>query len=200
MTRLTRPTRPTRRRTALRPARTRDAATALLAMLCLLGSGCLVTDERLADELVLDTTAREASAPLGGEALSQRKRQLDSTYRDLTHFHATLESLNHRGDRSGQVRFSEFLETYVVKHVMPLLAGEWQSRHPEVAVLDVNVRLAVAELWVQMNAGSAADRMLDEIERRYAGREQMLVAYPIGSKGTLGEGLERLRNRDWWSG
>lgn len=183
-----------------RPRRSGILAGALLASLWLLASGCLVTDERLADELVIDTTASEASAPLGGEALSQRKRELAGTYRDLTHFHATLESLSHRGDRSGRVLFSEFLDIYIVKHVMPLLAGEWQSRHPEVAVLDVNVRLAVTDLWVQMNAGSAADRMLEEIERRYAGREEMLVAYPIGSKGTLGEGLDRLRNRDWWSG
>lgn len=195
-----RPIRLNPRRGPLRASRNRLAAGALLAAFGLLASGCLVTDARLADELVLDTTATEASAPLGGEALSQRKRELDSTYRDLTHFHATLESLNHRGDRSGRVLFSEFLEAYLVKHVMPLLAGEWQSRHPEVAVLDVNVRLAVTELWVQMNAGSAADRMLEEIERRYAGREQMLVAYPIGTQGTLGDGLERLRSRDWWSG
>lgn len=195
-----RPIRLNPRRGPLRAPRNRLAAGALLVALGLLATGCLVTDERLADELVLDTTATAASAPLGGEALSQRKRELDSTYRDLTHFHATLESLNHRGDRSGRVLFSEFLEAYLVKHVMPLLAGEWQSRHPEVAVLDVNVRLAVAELWVQMNAGSAADRMLEEIERRYAGREQMLVAYPIGTQGTLGDGLERLRDRDWWSG
>lgn len=163
------------------------------------GAGC-VTNERLADDLVLEATQTEASAPLGGEALAQRKRELDRAFRDLTHMHATLMSLKHRGDRSANVLFSEFVETYLLKHVAPLLEGEWQSRHPEVAVLDVNVRLAVAELWVQMNSRRSADRMIAEIERRYAGREEMLVAYPIGSEGTLGDGLQRLRNRDWWHG
>lgn len=184
-----------------RRPKTRCVIAALAAGACSAGLtlGC-VTNERLADELVLETTRAQASAPLAGEALSQRKRELDRALRDLTHFHMTLESLERRRDSNGKVLFSDFLEIYILKHVMPLLAGEWQSRHPEVAILDVNVRLAVAQLWLEMSARSAADQMIGEIERRYAGREEMLVAYPLGSEGTLREGLEKLRKRDWWRG
>ena len=171
----------------------------LLAVALLGGAGC-VTDETIADELLAETAKSEANAPLGGEALVQRKLDLDRSYRDLSHFHATLESLNRRGDRGASVMFREFLDMYLVKHVLPLLEGNWQSRHPEVAVLDVNVRFAVAEIWLQMGSPSSTDRMLEEIERRYSGRGEMVVSYPLGSQGTLREGIERLRNRDWWNG
>ncbi|MEM7408700.1 MAG: hypothetical protein AAF430_00520 [Myxococcota bacterium] len=172
---------------------------ALLSFVLVVGAGC-VTDETIADDLLEQTARSEANAPLGGEALVQRKLDLDRSYRDLSHFHATLESLNRRGDRGASVMFREFVDMYLVKHVLPLLEGEWQSRHPEVAVLDVNVRFAVAELWLQMGSPSSTDRMLEEIERRYPGRGEMVVSYPLGSQGTLREGIERLRNRDWWNG
>lgn len=177
---------------------TTRSALLLLGCCVALAAGC-VSDENLADDLLAKASGSEASAPLGGEALVQRRLELDRTFRDLTHFHTTLESLNRRDDRSATLLFSEFLDHYIAKHVLPMLEGEWQSRHPEVAVLDVNVRLAVAELWLQMGSPSRTDEMLEAIERRYAGREQMLVAYPFGSQSTLREGIDRLRNRDWWN-
>jgi len=176
------------------PGLRRRAALALLALGAALAFGC-VTDERLADDWMADTAASRASAPLGGEALVQRKLDLDRSYRDLVHFDATLASLQRRGDRSGVVMFSEFLDFYVAKHVLPMLEGEWQSRHPEVAVLDANVRFAVATVWVEMGSGYSARSMLDEIERRYKGRGEMLIGYPLGSQGTLAEGVANLRQK-----
>ena len=35
--------------------------------------------------------------------------------------------------------------------------------------------------------------MLDEIERRYKGRGEMLVGYPIGSERTLRDAVARMR-------
>jgi len=171
----------------------------LIAGLSTLASGC-VSDERVADDWMARSSASEASAPLGGEALVQRKLELDRSYRDLSHFLATLDGLHRRGNRDGLVMFSEFCEFYVGKHVLPMLEGEWQSRHPEVAVLDANVRFAVAALWVKMGSTFDSDRMLDEIERRYNGRGEMLVGYPIGSQGTLSDGVARLRKYGGWSG
>src|SRR5262249_35931232 len=99
-----------------------------------------------------------------------------------------------------QVLFSEFADFYVGKHVIPLLESEWQSRHPETALLDVNTRFAVASLWVKIGSTSSASRMLDEIERRYQGRSEMLVGYPIGSESTLREAVACLRSRPGWAG
>ncbi len=136
----------------------RDLRAALLLAGCaVLALGC-ATDERLADDWVSKASAREASAPMAGEALAQRKLELDRSYRNLGHFLKTLDALHRRGDRSGQVMFSEFADFYVAKHVVPLLESEWQSRHPEVALLDVNTRFAVTSLWVKIGSTSSASR------------------------------------------
>jgi len=157
-------------------------------------AGC-VSDATRADAMVRSANAAEASAPLAGEALEQRKLELERTYRDLTHFNATFDSLNRRNDREGKLMFSAFVDHHLTKQVLPTLAGEWQSRHPELSAVDADVRLTVAELWMRMGATSRTRRMLNEIERRFEGRGDMLVSYPIGSQGTLRDGVAMLRQR-----
>jgi hypothetical protein len=120
--------------------------------------------------------------------------------RDVVHYHATLLSLNRRRDKNGQVLFRGFLEAYLGTHLDPMLRGDWQSRHPELAALDANLRFAKAELLILMRETNRAQREIEEISQRYEGRGDMLVAYPIGGQGTLSEGLEILRNRKWWRG
>jgi hypothetical protein len=164
----------------------------LIAGCAALWAGC-VSDERIADEWMAETSKGEASAPLGGEALSQRKLDLDRTYRDLGHFLRTIDGLHRRNDRAGLVAFTEFADFYVAKHVIPLLEPEWQSRHPEVSTLDANARFAVAALWGKIGASYSSDRMLDEIEKRYKGRGEMIVGYPIGSESTLKDAVARMR-------
>jgi hypothetical protein len=46
------------------------------------------------------------------------------------------------------------------------------------------------------HAPAAAPTTLDEIETRYAGREDMLVHYPIGGQSPLGKAVQLLRNGD----
>lgn len=165
---------------------------ALLPALLLFAAGC-VSDATLTDELLAEAEASRASAPLGGEALIQRKLELDRAVRDMSHFHATLVSLDRRYDRGAEVLFQEFVDFYLAKHVLPLLEGEWQSQHPEVAVLDVNARFVVAELWSMMGASGRASQMERSIVTRYRGRESMIVAYPVGEESTLADGLAHLR-------
>lgn len=165
---------------------------ALLPALLLLAAGC-VNDATLTNELLAEAEASQASAPLGGEALFQRKLELDRAVRDMGHFHATLKSLDRRYDRGSEVLFQEFVEFYLTKHVLPMLEGEWQSQHPEVAVLDVNARFVAAELWSMMGASGRADQMERSIAERYRGRGSMIVAYPVGEESTLADGLALLR-------
>jgi hypothetical protein len=181
-----------RRRSPWTPAR---ACAALLAG-AWLATGCVVSHSAPPDLLPGDTAA-EDSAPLGGEALTQRKHEMRRAYGDMIHFHATLESLHHRRDKNGLVLFGKFLDTYLGVHVDPLLAGEWQSRHPELDALDANLRFAKAELLIQLRSPRRAQAVMDEIERRFEGRQNMLIDYPFGEQRALGEGLELLRDRKW---
>jgi hypothetical protein len=176
----------------------RMGAAFLLAGCAALTQAC-VNDERLADDWVAKANTKEASAPLGGEALAQRKLDLARTYKDLGHFLVTIDGLHRRHDRNGLVMFSEFADFYVSKNVVPMLEPEWQSRHPEIAQLDANARFAVVALWARLGATSSASRMLDEIDRRYKGRGEMLVGYPIGGESTLHDAVARLRQNSGWA-
>jgi hypothetical protein len=147
--------------------------------------------------LLYEKEVVEENTPLGGEALSQRKLEMKRAYKDLVHFHVTFESLHQRNDRNGLILFSEFTGTYMGAHLQPLLRNEWQSRHPEVMGLDVNLRFIQAEVLMQMNDPAAVQQVIDEIERRFKGRENMLVDYPIGDQNPLGRAIEVLRDRKW---
>ena len=144
-----------------------------------------------------DVPIAEESTPLGGAALAVRKGELRRAHRDMTHYDATLESLQERRDRSGTILFGQFMDAYMGMHLDPLLAHEWQSRHPEVAALDASLRLAKADVLVRMRQTRRAQEVIDDLAERYAGRDNLLVEYPIGGQTTLGEALESLRTRKW---
>jgi hypothetical protein len=147
--------------------------------------------------LATDEAAAEETAPLGGDALAERKHSMQRAYRDLIHFHTTQESLRHRRDRNGSILFDQFLNTYMGTHLDPLLQHAWQSRHPELMALDAGLRLVQAEVLVRMRDTRRVQHIIEEIQERYAGRENMIVAYPIGGQGSIAQGLETLRNRKW---
>jgi hypothetical protein len=149
-----------------------------------------------ADFLVERDTLAE-SAQLGGEALAVRKLELRRARRDLAHFRATLEGLDQRKDRSGQALFGSFLEAYLGRHLDPLLQSEWQSQHAELAAVDAGIRLLQVEILVRMRDPRRAQDAIDEIVRRYRGRESLLVDWPEGEQTTLGEALQRLGDRKW---
>lgn len=171
---------------------------ALAAFVAVAGVACAFNEPAPAD-LLPTQGATEASAPLGGEALVQHKREMQRAHRDMAHFHATLASLNQRRDKNGLVLFSRFLDAYLGLHIDPLLAGEWQSRHPELTALDANLRFAKAELLIQLRMPRRAQAVMDQIEERFQGREDMLVDYPFGESRSLGEGLQMLHERKWRS-
>ena len=63
--------------------------------------------------------------------------------------------------------------------------------------LDATLRLVQAEVFLPMRDPGRMQRSVDEIRRRYVGREEMLVEYPAGQQSTLREALERLTHRKW---
>lgn len=139
----------------------------------------------------------QETAPLGGEGLALRKRDLRRSHRDMSNYHTTLMSLHARKDRNGLVMFNRYLDAYMHTHLAPMLEAEWQSRHPELMALDANLRLATADVLVRMRETRRAQATINEIRRRFAGRESLLVEYPIGDQTTLEKALLSLEQRKW---
>lgn len=170
----------------------------LLALLLALPViGCAPGMDPYFDALADQSTEEEA--PLGGEALAQRRMDLDRAWRDLLHFDETMESLVDRRDSRSVALLDTFLGAYMGRHLDGLLRPAWQSSHPEVMALDVNLRFMKAELLAQMRYTRRVQEAIDDIEARYLGRESMLVEYPVGEQRPLGEALEMLRDRKWSS-
>jgi hypothetical protein len=136
-------------------------------------------------------------SPLGGEALVQRRQDLGRAYGDMVAFQATMASLIDRRDSRGLSAFDEFVATYMGRHLDPLLTSMWQSSHPELMAVDANLRFMKADVLVQMRYPRRVQRVIDDIELRYAGRESMLVAYPVGEQTTISQALEILKTRKW---
>jgi hypothetical protein len=151
----------------------------------------------LEDEFAPDRTAAEESVPLGGDALAEKKAEMQRSLRDLMHFHRTLSSLDGRRDRTGFSNFAEFLDSYLGTHVDPLLSGRWQSRHPEVMALDANLRLMKAEIFIVLRDTGRVQDTIEDLTARYEGRESMIVELPNGEQGTLQEGLQQLQDDKW---
>ena len=166
---------------------------AALGLALALAAGCAtpVDDPLLGPDAAVETT------PVGGESLALSKRELERAWQDVLIFHTTLETLHHRIDRNGLYLFSSFLDDYLGQHLEPLLEREWQSQHPELVGLDANVRVMEAELLMLMRRPQQMQRVLDEIERRFEGRLDLLVDYPVGQQHTLAEALEILNRRKW---
>jgi hypothetical protein len=135
--------------------------------------------------------------PLGGEALLQRKHDLDRAYRDMLHFQTTMQSLIDRQDSHSLAAVDRFVEAYMGTHLVPLLASEWQSAHPELMARDASLRFMQAEVLIQMRYPRQVQAVRDEIERRYESQYDLLIEYPVGKQGTLGRGLEILKERKW---
>jgi hypothetical protein len=169
----------------------------VLAGLC--GLCACAPSQQLPDPLAGPATAAEQVAPLGGAALAQQRHEMQRAHRDMVHFHSTLRSLRYRGDRKSTAIFGRFLHAYMGLHVDPLLRPEWPSSHPELMGLDANLRFAKGALLLQMREESRVLDVAAEISSRFRGREDILVEYPIGSQHRLGEGLEILRGKRWWS-
>jgi len=170
--------------------------TALLALALAVGLGC-ASDRKIPDTFGLESPAAEETTPLGGEALALRKREMRRAQRDMRHYHATLRGLDERRDRSGKILFAQFLDAYMGLHLDPLLTSEWQSNHPELMALDAGLRLGKAEVLIWMRQQRRAQQTIDELLKRFEGRENMLVEYPFGGQTTLEQALEMLRERKW---
>ncbi len=157
--------------------------------------GCAAGSDPTYAELDAETAMEEA--PLGGEALAQRRMDLDRAWRDLQHFDTTMQSLVDRKDSRSVAMLDGFLEQYMGQHLDPMLRPEWQSSHPEVMALDATLRFMKAQILADMRYPRRVQEAIEEIEYRFEGRESMLIEYPVGEQRPLGEALDLLRDSKW---
>ncbi|MAG32852.1 MAG: hypothetical protein CL908_18395 [Deltaproteobacteria bacterium] len=179
-------------------ARRRTAAGSLAlacALIALQWIGCAAGSAPLSYEEDGDSVRDEA--PLGGEALAQRRMDLGRAWRDLQHFDSTMRSLVERKDSRSVAQLDGFLSQYMGEHLDPMLRPAWQSSHPEVMALDANLRFMKAQLLTDMRYTRRVQNAIEDIEDRYVGRQGMLVEYPVGEQRSLGEALELLREAKW---
>ena len=169
---------------------------AILLVVALSLAACVASPARRSG-LDQRTTAAEPSAPLAGDALDERKRRMRRAHADLIHFHVTLESLARRDERRSLNQLTRFIDGYLGVHVEPLLRNQGQDRHPELMALDANLRCIQAGVLIRMRETGRAQHVLDELEHRYRGREDMLVDYPVGRQSSLREALRMLRDGKW---
>jgi len=141
--------------------------------------------------------AIEDEAPLGGEALAQRRMDLGRAWRDLLHFDETMRSLVDRRDSRSVSLLDGYLSQYMEQHLDPMLQPAWQSTHPEVMALDANLRFMKAQILADMRYTSKVQDSIEDIESRFMGREGMLVEYPVGEQRPLGEALDMLADQKW---
>ena len=170
---------------------------ALLAVMTGLAGGACAPGGPPPDALIPDQALVEQNLPLGGDSLAMRKREMRRAHGDLVHFLATLRGLQQRKDRNGQALFRDFVDRYLGGHLGPLLEADWPSEHPELLGLDANSRFVQAELLMRMRDAGRAQKVVDEIERRFAGHDGMLVDYPVGQQHPLERALEILNDRKW---
>ena len=167
----------------------------IAAVGCTVLAACASSGYRPAEFGSTEKPAEEAS-PLGGASLDLRRENMTRMYKDLVHFRRSLDDSEKRGDRTTTVALSYFVDAYIGMHLDPMLAGEWQSRHPELWGTDADLRLAKADVLLRMHERGRANDVLAELGTRYAGREDMLVHYPVGSESPLGKAVQLLRDSD----
>ncbi len=149
------------------------------------------------DPLLGPRLSADSEAPLGGAALARRQLELESASQDLVQFQATLATLRQRNDAEGHILFRKFVDSYLEDQLDPILARPTQSDHPELAGLDLHLRVTTAETLIQMGAPIRAQRAMNDIARRYEGRTALLVEYPAGEAHSLEDALEILQDRRW---
>ncbi len=166
----------------------------LSALLLALGlAGCVGLDPVPLE----DAELARPSKPLGGQTLAEHARELKRSQDDLARYLKTLDSLQARRDRNGLVLLKETVDEYLGTHVDPLISRDWTSDHPELIGLDLSVRFLSIELLSKLRAPHRAQYMIDDVMHRYAGREDVLVDYPLGKKSTLREALEIVEDQKW---
>ena len=115
------------------------------------------------------------------------------------------------GKAGGDTRYDDLSEEAIedlrrrIVYAVNRSCPSWLSSQAEDIVQTVLVRLIQATKKSEGNKSYSAMYLekaaygstVDEIRRRYEGRAEMMVEYPVGQQSPLGEALEKLTHRKW---
>ena len=160
---------------------------------------CLLVAVACAPALEKALDSADASPEPVGEALGQRRHELERVHSGLLALRDSVDVIRARPDPTNRELIADFTIAYLAMHVDPLLAPAWQSANPALETLDAETRLLEAELLMRLEHRSDAERVLDELGRRFAQRSAMTVSYPVGKQSTLSEALRIARAPRWWA-
>ncbi len=135
--------------------------------------------------------ATEADRQVSGEALAQRKQSLRRVHRDLKSIHATAESLRRHRELEGIAAFEGFVHPYFREHVEPLL-DEADGWHPELQLLQANLLFAQAAVLIELRDTARLSNLTRRIGKRFQGKKNLLIEYPLGKESTLEHALRDL--------
>ncbi len=143
--------------------------------------------------------AASQQRPLAGSALEARAGELATARETLGEMQTTLRGLQRRENRKAVPAFEDFVRAYFGLHLDPLLRPEWPSRHPDLMTMDATLRFARADLMRRLQDSQEFERALADIERRFTGRQEMLIEYPLGQERTVRSAVQMLRGRSRWT-
>ena len=130
----------------------------IVALLCMGGcmSGCATVSN--------DALIREQAVQNSEHRLAQRERELVRARSDLTHFRTTLRHLREHESGWSRSKFNPFLVRFLEERIDPLVSNEWQTSHPELSQLDVDLRLLRAEAFLDLRMNRDASRAVKSLE------------------------------------
>ena len=136
--------------------------------------------------------AIEGESFLDGETLAQRIHKMRRANSDLRFFHASLDSLR-RHERADEVaQLAAFLTRLMDGPVAEVLSDRREGWSPQLTQLDANLLFAQAHIAVDLRDEQRVAALLDEIENRFDGMEQLVVQYPIGNENSLEDASRHL--------
>jgi len=163
----------------------------LAALTLLVLAGCAGTTDPF-EAFERTPVAIEGESFLDGETLAQRVKQMRRAQRDLRYFQASLESLrrHERGEEIAQL--ADFLRRYMDGPVAEVLSNRKESWSPQLTQLDANLLFTQAHLTVDLRDEARLTALIQAIETRFEGMDQLVVQYPIGHENTLADAFRHL--------
>lgn len=137
--------------------------------------------------------------PPRGEALIRHRHGLARVHADLLAILDSVDVIRARPDVVDRELIADFALAYLAMHVDPLLTPAWSSSNPSLEVVDAELRLLEAELLMRLGHRAEAERVLDELDRRFAHRSALVVDYPAGKPSSLREAVRIVRAPRWWA-
>ncbi len=119
------------------------------------------------------------------------KRRLQTAKRDTEAFRVFAENFRSNGDTKALAQLQYPVDDFLKKHVDNLLAQSLQHATLETTRLTAEIMFIKARLFMDLNRGDAARKVVAEMKNRFGSYQKISVELP-GKTTTLDEGIRLL--------